>query len=446
MKYIYWLLILSIFGCKAPTEEGKSLKPNIVFIISDDQAWNDYSFMDHQAIETPRIDQLANQSLTYTRGYVSAPLCSPSLASMITGLYPHQHGITGNDPAFNFEGKKFTAEGFKARKEYFDTLLQKFQQQPLLTNILAEEGYLSMQTGKWWLGSYQDGGFDYGMTHGDPARGGRHGDEGLTIGREGMDTIFSFIDKSQEEEQPFFLWYAPFLPHTPHNPPDSLLQKYLAKVDSEPLAGYYANCEWFDITVGQLLDHLQQEGLSENTIIFYVCDNGWQQNPEKMNRYVKGSKRAPYDLGIRTPVMVKWPGQVKAQRDSSMLVSSIDFVPTVLDFLGLPQPEKMQGISLTAKDRLQSRNQIFSEVFAHDIESVLEPDLSLKYRIVIEGEWKLIRPSNRNLPDEEPELYQIMQDPFEKNNLASQYPEKVEDLQKKLNRWWQPSFEKEENL
>jgi len=446
MKYIYWLLILSLFGCKAPTEEGKSLKPNIVFIISDDQAWNDYSFMDHQAIETPRIDQLANQSLTYTRGYVSAPLCSPSLASMITGLYPHQHGITGNDPAFNFEGKKFTAEGFKARKEYFDTLLQKFQQQPLLTNILAEEGYLSMQTGKWWLGSYQDGGFDYGMTHGDPARGGRHGDEGLTIGREGMDTIFSFIDKSQEEEQPFFLWYAPFLPHTPHNPPDSLLQKYLAKVDSEPLAGYYANCEWFDITVGQLLDHLQQEGLSENTIIFYVCDNGWQQNPEKMNRYVKGSKRAPYDLGIRTPVMVKWPGQVKAQRDSSMLVSSIDFVPTVLDFLGLPQPEKMQGISLTAKDRLQSRNQIFSEVFAHDIESVLEPDLSLKYRIVIEGEWKLIRPSNRNLPDEEPELYQIMQDPFEKNNLASQYPEKVEDLQKKLNRWWQPSFEKEENL
>jgi len=446
MKYIYWLLVLSIFGCKAPTEEGKSLKPNIVFIISDDQAWNDYSFMDHQAIETPRIDQLANQSLTYTRGYVSAPLCSPSLASMITGLYPHQHGITGNDPAFNFEGKKFTAEGFKARKEYFDTLLQKFQQQPLLTNILAEEGYLSMQTGKWWLGSYQDGGFDYGMTHGDPARGGRHGDEGLTIGREGMDTIFSFIDKSQEEEQPFFLWYAPFLPHTPHNPPDSLLQKYLAKVDSEPLAGYYANCEWFDITVGQLLDHLQQEGLSENTIIFYVCDNGWQQNPEKMNRYVKGSKRAPYDLGIRTPVMVKWPGQVKAQRDSSMLVSSIDFVPTVLDFLGLPQPEKMQGISLTAKDRLQSRNQIFSEVFAHDIESVLEPDLSLKYRIVIEGEWKLIRPSNRNLPDEEPELYQIMQDPFEKNNLASQYPEKVEDLQKKLNRWWQPSFEKEENL
>ena len=446
MKYIYWLLILSLFGCKAPTEEGKSLKPNIVFIISDDQAWNDYSFMDHQAIETPRIDQLANQSLTYTRGYVSAPLCSPSLASMITGLYPHQHGITGNDPAFNFEGKKFTAEGFKARKEYFDTLLQKFQQQPLLTNILAEVGYLSMQTGKWWLGSYQDGGFDYGMTHGDPARGGRHGDEGLTIGREGMDTIFSFIDKSQEEEQPFFLWYAPFLPHTPHNPPDSLLQKYLAKVDSEPLAGYYANCEWFDITVGQLLDHLQQEGLSENTIIFYVCDNGWQQNPEKMNRYVKGSKRAPYDLGIRTPVMVKWPGQVKAQRDSSMLVSSIDFVPTVLDFLGLPQPEKMQGISLTAKDRLQSRNQIFSEVFAHDIESVLEPDLSLKYRIVIEGEWKLIRPSNRNLPDEEPELYQIMQDPFEKNNLASQYPEKVEDLQKKLNRWWQPSFEKEENL
>lgn len=445
MKHIYWLLILSLFGCKKSGKEQASAKPNIVFIISDDQAWNDYSFMDHRAIETPRIDELASQSLTYTWGYVTAPLCSPSLASMMTGLYPHQHGITGNDPTFDFEGKGFTEGWFRKRKEHFDTLIENYKQKPLLTNILAEQGYLSMQTGKWWLGSYKDGGFDYGMTHGDPGRGGRHGDAGLTIGREGMDTIYNFITKAQQAEKPFFLWYAPFLPHAPHNPPDSLLQKYLAKVDSEPLASYYASCEWFDLTVGQLLDHLEAKGLSKNTVIMYVCDNGWLQNPEKKNRYVKGSKRAPYDLGIRTPIMVKWPGQIDTQRDSSTLVSSIDMVPTVLDILELPQPDNMPGMSLLARNDLDSRDRVFAEAFAHNLESVQQPALSLKYRMVVEGEWKLIVPSNKNLPDEDAELYQIVQDPFEKNNVANQYPEKVETLKKALNQWWQPSFEKEEN-
>jgi len=441
MKYTYWLLIFSLFGCKESGDEAKSIKPNIVFIISDDQAWNDYGFMDHQVIETPNIDQLAEQSLTYTRGYVSAPLCSPSLASMMTGLYPHQHGITGNDPVFDFAGKKYSEEWLLARKVHFDTLIEEFKNKPLLTNILAEEGYLSMQTGKWWLGSYKDGGFDYGMTHGEIARGGRHGDEGLTIGRQGMDTIYSFIAKAQQADKPFFLWYAPFLPHGPHNPPDSLLQKYLEKVDSEPLASYYASCEWFDITVGQLLDHLEQEGLNDNTIVFYVCDNGWLQDPEKMNSYVSGSKRAPYELGIRTPIMIKWPGRIESRLDTSTLVSSIDMVPTVMKVLSLPKPESMQGLSLIATDNLKERNQVFSEVLAHDIESVLEPELSLKYRTVIEGKWKLIVPSNRNLPGEEAELYQILQDPFEKNNVANQYPEKVEALKKEINQWWQPAFE-----
>ena len=82
------------------TTEDENFPPNIVLIISDDQAWSDYSFLDHARIKTPHLDQLANESLTFTYGYVAAPLCSPSLATIISGLYPHQHGITGNDPAF----------------------------------------------------------------------------------------------------------------------------------------------------------------------------------------------------------------------------------------------------------------------------------------------------------------------------------------------------------
>lgn len=430
----YLSFVLLALSCRVEEDRTKAEngKPNIVFIISDDQAWNDYGFMGHEMIETPHIDRLASQSLTFTRGYVSAPLCSPSLASMITGLYPHQHGITGNDPDFKTEEKRYSAAWRKERLNHFDTLIQNFKEKPLLTDILSEQGYISFQTGKWWLGSYQDGGFDYGMTHADPERDGRHGDFGLKIGRQGMDTIQSFLDMVQEENDPFFLWYAPFLPHTPHNPPDSLLEKYLKTTESEPIARYRANCEWFDITVGQLLDILEKRELSENTVIFYVCDNGWKQDPQRANRYLEGSKRAPYDLGIRTPLMVHWQGHVEARMDTNTLVSSIDMVPTVLEILNLDKPQGMHGQSLLNQEALQQRNQIFSEVYFHDIESMQKPTLSLKYLVTVKDHWKLIMPSNRNLPDKRMELYRITDDEFEANNLMDQYPDKARDLQQDI--------------
>ena len=91
---------------------------------------------------------------------------------------------------------------------------------PSLPQILTEQGYLSFQSGKWWEGDYKRGGFTHGMTQGE-----RHGDKGLTIGREGMEEIYDFITLSKTQGKPFFVWYAPFLPHSPHNPPDSLFQK-----------------------------------------------------------------------------------------------------------------------------------------------------------------------------------------------------------------------------
>jgi hypothetical protein len=112
-----------------------------------------------------------------------------------------------------------------------------------LVFLLAAKGYQSLQTGKWWEGSFREGGFTEGMTHGDPKRGGRHGDEGLKIGRQGMQPIFNFID--QCGEKPFFVWYAPFLPHSPHNPPERLLERYATPGKSIHVARYQAMCEWF---------------------------------------------------------------------------------------------------------------------------------------------------------------------------------------------------------
>ena len=147
-----------------PLHSAVQLAPNVVLIISDDQGWADYGFMGNQSVKTPHLDKLANESLLFERGYVAAPLCRPSLASMLTGLYPFQHGITGND-----------VNGNKNRAELDIPLRQKFYTYQNFVRTLTNNGYLAHQSGKWWEGSWEDGGFTHGMTHGDPGRGGRHG-------------------------------------------------------------------------------------------------------------------------------------------------------------------------------------------------------------------------------------------------------------------------------
>ena len=249
-------------------------QPNVILIIADDQAWTDYGFMGHRIIRTPNLDQLAARSALFTRGYVPTALCRPSLATLVTGLYAHQHKSTGNDPSHALAPPN-SPEYARLREQ----LISHIDRQPTLPKLLGTKGYLSHQSGKWWEGSYQRGGFTHGMTRGFPQPGGRHGDDGLKIGREGMEPVFRFVDEAAGQQKPFFLWYAPFLPHTPHTPPERLLAKYLDQVDSPFVAKYYAMCEWFDETCGQLVDYLDKKGLTQNTLIVYVGDNGWIQDP-----------------------------------------------------------------------------------------------------------------------------------------------------------------------
>lgn len=209
------LATISLNSCKqakpASEEKTEEKPPNIVFILSDDQAWTDYGFMGHEHIETPNIDKLARESRTFTRGYVPTSLCSPSLASIITGVYPRDHMVLANDrvlPGDEKNGKP--AWTLPWREENYKPVIENFKELNTLPDLLKEKGYLSFQTGKWWIGNYANGGFDHGMTHGDPKRGGRHGDYGLEIGRKGMDTLYSYIDLALEKKKPFFMWYAPF--------------------------------------------------------------------------------------------------------------------------------------------------------------------------------------------------------------------------------------------
>ncbi|MEM9525917.1 MAG: sulfatase-like hydrolase/transferase [Bacteroidota bacterium] len=441
MKFIVSLLAsaftLFIFAACGETSSSDADKPaeelpNIVLIISDDQAWTDYGFMGHDHIATPNLDKLAYEGLTFVRSYVPTSLCAPSLASMITGVYPRRHRVLGNDRMLPTDRPQDRAERRRIRTVNYTPVIDNFKSLNTLPKMLQEKGYLSFQTGKWWLGNYANGGFNLGMTHGDPERGGRHGDFGLKIGREGMDTLFNYIDFALAEEQPFFLWYAPFLPHSPHTPPDSLLQKYLPLAPSAYVAKYWAMCEWFDQTCGQLMDYVDQKGQSGNTLFIYVCDNGWVQN-EDNSSYNKNSKRSPYDYGMRTPIMYKWSGKIKPEFNPHSLSSSLDIVPTILSLLGIERPEGLDGIDVFNDEELQQRKTLFGEIYAHDFTSV---DSSLYYRMAITNPYKLILPNQQNKPDGEVQLFNLSEDPYEQKNLAAQHPEIVEDLKNKLEASW----------
>ena len=173
----------------------------------------------------------------------------------------------------------------------------------------------------------------------------------MKIGREGLQPIFAFIDDAGDK--PFFVWYAPFLPHTPHNPPKRLLDKHTKKTESIFIARYWAMCEWFDETCGQLLDHLDEKNLSDDTLVLYVTDNGWIQRADN-GRYAPRSKRSPYNGGIRTPIMIRWSGKVQPG-ERSELANSIDLVPTILKACGLDPTPAMQRIDLLNDTALAKR-------------------------------------------------------------------------------------------
>lgn len=443
LKPLSMVLGLLAIGSALPTDSvrGQDRPPNVVFILSDDQAWSDYGFMGHPVIQTPNLDRLAARSAVFPRGYVPTALCRPSLATLITGLYAHQHGITGNDPSH-----ALAPPASPAYAELRAQLIGHIDRQPTLPKWLAQRGYLSHQSGKWWEGSFSRGGFSHGMTRGFPAPDGRHGDDGLAIGRQGMQPIFDFVDLAVEQDRPFYLWYAPFLPHTPHNPPRRLLDKYLKLVESPFVAKYYAMCEWFDETCGELLQRIEDKGLRENTMVVYIGDNGWIQSPDSAN-YAPRSKQSANEGGIRQPLLLSWPGVIEPRRYDD-LVSGIDVVPTILAAAGVEVPETLPGLNLlplVRDGRPLGRDIIFGETFAHDIADLNDPEASLIYRWAIRGRWKLLLTYDGQLgryasshprSERRPQLFDVIADPHEETNLAASNPAVVTELAAEIDRWW----------
>lgn len=423
------------FACLAaivlagPVEAAE--RTNIVLIISDDHAWTDYGFMKHPLAKTPNIDRLAAEGLCFPRGYVPTSVCCPSLATIITGKLPHVHKISGNDPAAPAgmpRGKFYQSPAFKEGREVMNANLAKH---PLLPKVLGEKGYLSLQTGKWWQGHFRNGGFTHGMT-----QGGRHGDDGLSIGRKSMKPISDFIDEATKQDKPFFVWYAPLLPHDPHTPPERLLAKYRDKVPSIHVARYLAMVEWFDESVGELLKMLDDRGLAKNTLVAYVADNGWIQNPDTP-RFAPRSKLSQYDGGLRTPILLRQPGTIEPRLDETP-VSSADLFPTILRATGIEPAKDLPGIDLRDKDAVAGRKEVTGEIYTHDLADLNDPAKSLRFRWMVKDGWKIIVPYQPNEPEAPIELYQVATDEHEKTNLADQEAERVKAMSAALDAVWKP--------
>ena len=427
------ILLLSFTLCASALAAEQ--KPNIILIISDDQGFLDYGFTGNKVVQTPNLDRMASQSLLYTRGY-SMPVCSPSLACLLSGKLPHQHGITGNDLAKPKTPATPAGKG-KGQKGGRDPLARQLLSNSLIMpKAVTEAGYLTFQSGKLWNVTYKDVGFTAGMT--DTA--GRHGDAGLEIARKGMKPVFDFIDSAQKEQKPFFIWYAPMMPHQPHNPPKELLAHYQGKGPTPAAEKYYAMVEWFDQTCGELDDYLVKHQLADNTVILYLADNGWDAATGAGPR----AKLSPYELGIRTPMFVRWPGKVKPQRDDQTLASIIDFAPTILKLAGAKAPSDLPGLDILNREAMTARKSITIESFTHDIADLTAPAKSLVTQVVIDGWSKLLIPGAAR-PDQayttapvEVELFDLQADPLEKTNIAAKHPEEVKRLEAIQDAAWKP--------
>ena len=408
-------------------------RPNIVLIIADDQAFTDFGFMGDQIVRTPHIDRLAAESARFTHAYVPTAMCRPSLATLLTGRYPHESGIYFNLAPGNQQA----------------AVERAFRSLDTLPDLLARKGYSSLQTGKFWEGHHENGGFTHGMTIGETTALADHetlhafvgpfGDHGLKIGREGLQPIFEFIEERGNE--PFFVWFAPLIPHVPFTPPDEFAAVYDDLGLDPRIAAYYAMCSWLDAKVGELLDYLDRKDLAKRTLVVFLSDNGFRPNLQSNQPFhSRRSKASPFELGVRTPILVRWPGHTRAATHVEP-VSSVDLVPTFLEAAGLGElPLDLPGISLLASAEGRGgvqREAVFGEDYRYPATGVGDPAADLLHRWVRRGPWKLIEPT---APDSPPMLFRVAEDPLEQNDLAADTewaPERAE-LEALLDAWWQP--------
>ena len=442
-----------------------SKKPNILVILIDDLGWRDLSCYGSSFYETPVLDRLASEGMLFSDAYASAPVCSPTRASLLTGKYPARVGIT------QYIGGH--AVGRLCDVPYFRFLPA---QELTLARALKEHGYETWHVGKWHLGereSWPDRhGFDVnigGCEWGLPMNGyfSPYGCPALSDGPDGEYLTDRLTDEAIAlvrggGEKPFFLNFWPYAVHTPIEAPAALVEKYRSKaaslgldqlnpfeegehfpfwqkrdmrverrvVQSDP--AYAAMIENLDWNIGRLLAELDRSGKSDDTIVIFTSDNGGLATAEgspTSNAPLAEGKGWTYDGGVREPLIIRWPGVVTPGSRSAEPVTTPDLFPTLLEAVGVPSiPEQhCDGRSFLPLLRGEpfERGPIFWH-YPHYSNQGGEPAAAVRH-----GDWKLIKFFDGNRV----ELYNLTEDISETNDLSDEKPETAGTLLLELDRW-----------
>lgn len=308
-------------------------KPNFIIFIGDDIGWNDVGAYGHPNIRTPNIDKLANDGIKFTNAFLTISSCSPSRSSILTGRYPHNTGAGELHQPLPVD-------------------------QVMFVRLLKDAGYYTASAGKWHLGQSAKVNFNVVKE--------RSEDSGCA---EWVEVL-----QNRPQDKPFFMWFASSDPHRPykpdiieqpHSPDDAVVPPFLPDVSEtrQDLAMYYDEISRLDNFIGKVLEELDHQRLTDNTFVLFLSDNG---------RPFPRCKTTIYDSGIKTPLIVRWPGKIKPGTVCESMVSSVDIAPTIIELAGLKSSPTFQGKSfvpmLKDPDK-EIRKYIFAEHNWHDYQS-----------------------------------------------------------------------------
>jgi arylsulfatase A-like enzyme len=437
--------------------------PNIIFILADDLGWRDTTLYGSTFHQTPNIDRLAKRGMMFTQAYAANPLCSPTRASLMTGLWPARIGITSpvchvpeellyeslEPRAWSNVRALGARSATRLKLEYFT-----------LAEALHEAGYATGHFGKWHLGPEPydplHQGFDVDVPHySGPGPANSYlgpwkfpptlqfqGQPGEHLEDRMAAEAVKFIRANRG--RPFFLNYWAFSVHEPWGGKPSLVEKYRRRADPRnpqhnPV--YAAMVESLDDAVGTLLATLDELGLGQRTVVVFFSDNGgvnWHEPrmkerdgldcPPTSNLPLRGGKATIYEGGTREPCIVVWPGVTPCGARSAAIVQSVDFYPTLLEMAGLkPHPgQPLDGVSIVPalKGQPLPREAIFCH-FPHYVQATG----AVPSAYVRQGDWKLIRDfCDHDDQRDRFELYNLRDDLGEAHNLAETMPQKVAEL------------------
>jgi arylsulfatase A-like enzyme len=430
---------------------------NVIFILADDLGWSDTTLNGTTRLyQTPNLDRLAKRGLTFSRAYSDSPLCSPTRASILTGLSVSRHGISspnGHLPKIILEATVPTT-GPPSLKTLIPNSVNRLETRyHTLGEAFKASGYATAHFGKWHLGipphSPLEHGFDTDLPH-DSGPGPVRGFIGVWnypklkprtpqehIEDRMAEEAAKFIDANKD--RPFFLNYWQFSVHAPFDAKKKLIAKYKELVkpeDPQRSPTYAAMVESMDDAVGTLLDSLERNGIADRTAIIFTSDNGGNMynriddTSPTSNAPLRGGKATLWEGGIRVPCVVVWPGITRAGSRSEELVQTADFYPTIAELLDIKtEPgQHFDGISIAPalKGGKLERETLFT-LFPHSppiVPDQLPPGIS-----VIQREWKLIRifhdgenTAHRHL------LFNLKNDLGETTDLAERHPEQVKTM------------------